>query len=50
MSDHGDYDYRFVCPECGESMPVNAGMRDALAARGCVVCASDVPAEAFDPL
>lgn len=40
-------DYTFVCPDCGESMAVNAAMRDALLANGCVVCGSAVSADAF---
>lgn len=43
-----DGDYRFVCPECGASMTVNAGVRDALAASGCVICGGTVSTDAFD--
>ncbi|WP_420828747.1 DUF7560 family zinc ribbon protein [Halomicrobium salinisoli] len=40
-------DYVFVCPECEESMEVNASMRDALMENGCVICGSPVSAAAF---
>lgn len=40
-------DYTFVCPECGESMSVNAPMRDALVENGCVVCGASVSGDAF---
>lgn len=37
----------FVCSACGESLEVNASMRDALIDRGCVICGADVTAEEF---
>lgn len=40
-------EFVFTCPECGESMSVNAAMRDALVENGCVVCGWDVSDEAF---
>lgn len=40
-------DYVFVCPECEESMEVNALMRDALVENGCVVCGAPVSSTAF---
>lgn len=40
-------DYTFVCPVCGESMSVNAPMRDALIENGCVICGSSVSTDAF---
>lgn len=46
MMSAGD-DYTFVCPECGESMSVNAPMRDALVENGCVVCGATVSRDAF---
>lgn len=48
MSNDGNY--RFVCPECAESMTVTAEVRDALAARGCALCGTSVSADAFDSL
>lgn len=41
-------DFIFVCPACGESMEVNASMRDALVENGCVVCGAPVSAAAFE--
>lgn len=40
-------DYTFVCPECGESLSVNASMRDALVEKGCVICGAAVPSAVF---
>lgn len=40
-------EYVFVCPNCEESMEVNASMRDALVENGCVVCGSPVSPDAF---
>lgn len=40
-------EYTFVCPDCGESMSVNASMRDALVANGCVVCSAPVTEKDF---
>jgi hypothetical protein len=42
-------DYRFVCPECRESLEVNDSMREALLDNGCVVCGSSVSCDAFRP-
>jgi len=39
--------FTFVCPECAESLEVNASMRDVLIEKGCVVCSAAVTAEAF---
>jgi len=39
--------YRFVCPECDESLAVNDSMRTTLIERGCVVCGAAVTAESF---
>jgi len=47
MSTGEGSDFRFACPECGESLAVNAAMRDALLERGCVVCGSSVTDAAF---
>lgn len=40
-------DYRFVCPECRESLEVNGSMREALMDNGCVICGSGVSSDAF---
>ncbi|WP_193767763.1 DUF7560 family zinc ribbon protein [Halorientalis pallida] len=40
-------DFVFACPECGESMAVNASMRAALVESGCVVCGASVPSSVF---
>jgi len=40
-------EYTFACPECGESIPANAAMRDALIENGCVVCGASVPPTGF---
>ncbi|WP_442904975.1 DUF7560 family zinc ribbon protein [Haladaptatus sp. CMSO5] len=40
-------DLTFSCPECGESLVVNASMRDALIDNGCVICGSAVSSSAF---
>ncbi|WP_170178698.1 DUF7560 family zinc ribbon protein [Halapricum salinum] len=39
--------FTFVCPECAESLEVNASMRDVLVEKGCVVCSAAVTADAF---
>lgn len=40
-------EFTFVCPDCGETMDVNASMRDALLQNGCVICSSPVTDAAF---
>ena len=40
-------DYTFACPECDESLEVNASMRDALIEKGCVLCGGTVTTDAF---
>ena len=47
MGEVAEYDFR--CPECAESIEVNASMRDALIDNGCVVCGAAVSAAAFSP-
>lgn len=47
MSGGDESSFRFVCPECEESLEVNAAMRDALVERGCVICGSAVTEGAF---
>lgn len=44
---HGGAEFTFRCPECGESMTVNASMREALLDHGCVICGSALPSDAF---
>lgn len=40
----------FRCPECDETMEVNAAMKEVLVERGCVICGADLTAAAFtDP-
>ncbi|WP_251343478.1 DUF7560 family zinc ribbon protein [Haloplanus halophilus] len=46
---NGGTDLTFHCPDCGESMAVNAPMREALLEHGCVVCGSAVSRNAFSP-
>ncbi|MFP8956867.1 hypothetical protein ACLI4Y_09070 [Natrialbaceae archaeon A-CW3] len=41
-------DYIFVCPECTQSITVNASMRSALVENGCVVCGSSVSPNHFE--
>ena len=40
-------EHTFSCPECGETLEVNASMRDALLEFGCVLCGTLVSDEAF---
>ena len=40
-------EYDFVCPECAHEIEVNASMREALIANGCVICGASVSADAF---
>lgn len=42
-----DQEITFVCPECGESLSVNASMKEALIEQGCVLCDARVTSEAF---
>mgnify|MGYP006294572297 CR=1 FL=1 len=39
--------FTFVCPACGESLEVNASMKEVLIEKGCVICSAAVTAEAF---
>lgn len=45
----GGEEFEFVCPECGESIAMNAAMREAMIANGCVLCGADVGPDAFVP-
>lgn len=47
MSGESTANLTFNCPECGESLEVNASMRDALIDNGCVICGSTVSTRAF---
>lgn len=40
-------EYDFVCPECAQEIEVNASMREALLANGCVVCGAALSPDAF---
>lgn len=42
-----DEEFVFVCPECDETLEVNASMRDVLIEKGCVVCGASVSADSF---
>ena len=37
-----DRSFQFVCPACGESVTVDALVRDAILDAGCVVCGATV--------
>ena len=39
--------YAFVCPECDSEIEVDASMRDALLANGCVICGGAIAPSAF---
>lgn len=39
--------FTFVCPGCGESVDVNAAMKEALLEQGCVLCGTLPTAEDF---
>lgn len=41
------HEFDFVCPECAHEIEVNASMREALIANGCVLCGAAVTADAF---
>lgn len=43
-------EYTFVCPDCAQSITVNASMREALVDNGCVVCGSGVSEDDFECL
>ncbi|WP_335998822.1 DUF7560 family zinc ribbon protein [Halorientalis halophila] len=47
MVDNGAAEYLFVCEECGESLEVNAAMRDTLIEKGCVICSAPVTTGEF---
>ncbi|ELZ77466.1 hypothetical protein C452_01725 [Haloferax volcanii JCM 10717] len=39
----------FDCPECSVEVCVDAGIRERILDDGCVLCASTVETDAFDP-
>lgn len=47
MCENREDSYTFTCPECGEEMEVNDGMREALLEHGCVICGAGLSPEAF---
>jgi len=47
MNSTADEEYDFSCPECDESLVVNGSMKEALIAKGCVICGADVSTDAF---
>ena len=47
MRDDTEGECTFVCPECDESLEVNAAMMDLLLEKGCVVCGADLTEDAF---
>ena len=40
-------EFRFVCPDCAESMTVNEPMMDALLTHGCVICGQQLSESDF---
>lgn len=46
---NGGTAFTFRCPDCGESMGVNASMREALLDYGCVICGAVLSSSAFHP-
>lgn len=42
-----DADHRFACPGCDSSIHVTTETREAILEQGCVICGSDVTADAF---
>lgn len=40
-------EYRFVCPECAESIAVNEQMKEAIVNYGCIICGAAISASAF---
>lgn len=47
MSQDREDNFTFACPECGEELEVNEGMRTALLNNGCVICGATLNEEAF---
>ncbi|MFQ3295649.1 MAG: hypothetical protein ACI9PP_002271 [Halobacteriales archaeon] len=43
-------EFEFVCPECGERVIVNGGVREALLENGCVICDADLSPSDFSPV
>lgn len=42
-------EYEFVCPACGQRIPADGAMRDAIVANGCPVCSAAADADCFGP-
>lgn len=40
----------FVCPECGERIIVNGGVREALIENGCLLCDAELSQSDFRPI
>lgn len=40
----------FVCPECGERIIVNGGVREALLENGCLLCDAELSSSDFRPV
>lgn len=40
-------DIDFTCPECGETIEMNAAMEEVTLSKGCPVCGADVTHAAF---
>ena len=47
MSGGETAEFTFVCPECAETLEVNAPMKEMLIEKGCVVCSASVTTDAF---
>lgn len=47
MSDPISDDHVFECPDCGERIEMNAGMRQAVLDHGCPICGASVTEAAF---
>lgn len=43
-------EFEFVCPECGEQITVNGGVREALLENGCLLCDAALSASDFRPV
>jgi len=43
-------EFEFVCPECGERISVNGGVREALLENGCLLCDAELSERDFRPV
>lgn len=48
MSEAREHLFTFRCGECGESIEVDAPMREAMMDKGCVICGAAVPDSSFE--